>query len=100
MRGSPDRGSVTPRMPGRPTEPSMPLMASADPFEMPHELVARASDQIEVTLIWWEHDNRVAVSVVDRKSNQTLLVDVDGRDPLDVFRHPYVYAPEAAGIAA
>ena len=61
-------------------------MASADPFEMPQELVARASDQIEVTLIWWEHDNRVAVSVVDRKSNQTLLVDVDGRDPLDVFK--------------
>jgi hypothetical protein len=70
------------------------------PFEMPHELAACVSDQIEVTLLWWERENRAAVSVIDRKANQTLLVDVDGRDSLDVFRHPYAYAPEAAGIAA
>lgn len=81
---------------------SMRHMTSADhlAFEVPHELAARTSDQIEVALLWWKHENRIAVSVVDRKSNESFLLDVDGRDPLEVFEHPYVYAAEAAEIAA
>ena len=68
------------------------LCIDQTPFEIPHELAARASDQIEVALLWWKRENRVAVSVVDRKANDSFLLDVGDRDPLDVFRHPYVYA--------
>ena len=71
IRGSPDRGSVTPRMLPCRSAISIRFMTYADhtPFEMPQELAARASDQIEVTLLWWEHENRVAVSVIDRKAS-------------------------------
>jgi hypothetical protein len=68
-------------------------------LEIPHELATRTSDQIEVALLWWEHEDRIAVAVVDRKANDSFLLDVDGRDALDVFMHPFLYA-ETAGVAA
>lgn len=56
------------------------------------ELAYRASDSIEVLLLWWQEEDRLAVSVVDHAAGDAFVVPVGGERPLDVFRHPYAYA--------
>ncbi len=58
------------------------------------ELDSRMSDGIEVRLLWSSSDGRVSVAVNDTRTGQTFSVDVpDNRRSLDVFHHPYAYAP-------
>jgi hypothetical protein len=58
-------------------------------------LASRVSDGIEVDL-WWE-PGRVWVAVTDTKTGEAFSVPV-GEDEraLDVFNHPYAYAPAQA----
>lgn len=57
------------------------------------ELDARRSDGIEVRLLWCESEDRVMVTVEDRRAGGRFTVDVrQDESPLDVFRHPYAYA--------
>ena len=59
----------------------------------PRELAFRKQDGLQVTLLWWEADNSLAVSVVDQPGADAFLVPVDGgQKPLDVFRHPFAHA--------
>jgi hypothetical protein len=58
----------------------------------PKELDFRASNGIEVSLLWSKPTNRVTVSVNDTNSGETFQVDVEPQDALDAFRHPYAYA--------
>jgi hypothetical protein len=58
------------------------------------ELDSRISDGIEIRLLWSTTDGRVSVSVNDTRTGQTFLVDVpDNKRSLDVFHHPFAYAP-------
>jgi hypothetical protein len=62
----------------------------------PRELDSRMNDGIHVQLLWHPHDGHVSVAVTDAKSADTFELRVrPGQRPLDVFRHPYAYAPEA-----
>ena len=56
------------------------------------ELAHRTSDGIDVTLFWTEATNRVTIVVVDSHIDESLEFDVNGRDALKAFRHPYAYA--------
>jgi hypothetical protein len=57
------------------------------------ELDSRASDGVEITLLWNELTGQVAVSVSDPRNGEEfeLVVDPD-ESALDVFNHPYAYA--------
>ena len=60
------------------------------------ELDHRVSDGIDVRLLWRPHDDRALVSVSDAKTGGsfTLEVRADQR-ALDVFHHPFAYAPDS-----
>lgn len=63
------------------------------------ELDSRVNDGIHVQLLWSSADGQVSVAVNDTRTGQSFFVDVpDGERSLDVFNHPFAYAP--AGVAA
>jgi len=60
------------------------------------ELDHRESDGIAVTLVWYEDSDRVAVRVVDGKSDEEFELEIEARDALDAFHHPYAHVLSAA----
>jgi hypothetical protein len=56
------------------------------------ELAQRAGDGIEVRLLWPQGSDRVLVSVMDLRAMQTFELEVDGREALDAFHHPFAFA--------
>ena len=56
------------------------------------ELAHRTSDGIDVHLFWNEPTNRVTVRLVDARTDDGFEFEVDGRNALDAFNHPYAYA--------
>lgn len=58
-----------------------------------HELCHRAHDGIDVRLLWRERDDRVIVTVADRKTGERFNIEVpEGEPALNVFHHPYAFA--------
>jgi hypothetical protein len=65
------------------------MTASSDIRELAH----RATDGVEVALLWYPSNDVVSVQVFDAKAGEAFeLVLGDGDRPLDVFHHPYAYA--------
>jgi len=65
------------------------------------ELDSRVSDGIEVRLLWSSADGNLSVAVNDSRTGQSFSVDVpDAKRSLDVFHHPYAYAPAGVTRAA
>jgi hypothetical protein len=61
----------------------------------PRELDSRASDGIQVRLLWYPYGGHVSVMVSDSKTGETFELEVrEGDRPLDVFHHPYAYYAE------
>jgi hypothetical protein len=57
------------------------------------ELDHRASDGIDVRLLWNVREDRLLVAVTDGRTGDAFSVDVRDDDrALDVFHHPYAYA--------
>jgi len=73
-------------------------------------LAERKNAGIQVTLLWAEDTNAVAVLVRDDGSDEQFELSVEpGADALDTFEHPYAHAarrgvdfrlPEARGVTA
>jgi hypothetical protein len=64
--------------------------------ETVRELDHRVSDGIEVTLFWRPEDDRAIVAVSDTKTGDSFTLEVaPDQRPLDVFHHPYAYAPDS-----
>jgi hypothetical protein len=57
------------------------------------ELAHRSGDGIEVTLSWDSGDGRLTVSVADALSGEFFEVAAPRDAALDVFYHPFAYAP-------
>jgi hypothetical protein len=59
------------------------------------ELDHRVSDGIDVRLLWRPHDDRALVAVSDARTGEAFTLEV-GPDQraLDVFHHPFAYAPD------
>jgi hypothetical protein len=55
------------------------------------ELAHRASNGIDVHLLWNRSDNTLAVTVSD-DSGESFELPVASGEALDVFHHPYAYA--------
>ena len=58
----------------------------------PQELDHRASNGLEVSLLWSKRTNRLTVAVHDTASGEVLHVRAHPHNALDVFKHPYAYA--------
>jgi hypothetical protein len=56
------------------------------------ELAHRTSDGIDVYLFWNQPSSRVTVSVFDERTKEGFELEVDSRDALDAFNHPFAYA--------
>ena len=57
------------------------------------ELAFRASNGLEVALLWHPRNDVVSVAVHDSKTGESFeLVLGEGEKPMDVFEHPYAYA--------
>jgi hypothetical protein len=59
------------------------------------ELDYRFVNGLQVQLWWDSETGCVWVSVREARSGNQFLIEVrDGERPLDVFRHPFAYAPK------
>jgi hypothetical protein len=56
------------------------------------ELDYRASNGIEVWLLWSRDTDRLSVVVSDGASDETIALVVSADEALDAFNHPYAYA--------
>ena len=57
------------------------------------ELATRENDGVEVSLYWNPAGNDAYVLVSDEKTGDCFEIEVGSRSPLDVFNHPFAYAP-------
>jgi hypothetical protein len=64
------------------------------------ELARRTNDDVEVTLLWSPADDRLTVVVEDAKLNERFELDTRPDNALEVFHHPYAYAPVWVSAAA
>ena len=64
---------------------------TATPATSLRELDHRRDDGIDVRLLWDARTDRVSLAVVDERSGESLTFEVDPRDALTAFHHPYVY---------
>jgi hypothetical protein len=61
---------------------------------MTRELDHRSNDGLDVRLLWDPGENAVFVAVEDRRTGESFQVAVGpGDSAMDVFRHPFAYAP-------
>jgi hypothetical protein len=58
----------------------------------PRELAYRATDGLEVALLWVESTNRLVVSVADERTGDRFALRVGHANALDVFYHPFAHA--------
>jgi hypothetical protein len=56
------------------------------------ELDFRASDGLEVALLWQADDERLIVEVVDTKLGDAFRLEIAASEAGDAFQHPYAYA--------
>jgi hypothetical protein len=59
------------------------------------ELHHRSSDGIEVSLRWSRLTNELTVAVEDSRSGVSFELPAPAEKALDVFEHPFAYAPAA-----
>jgi hypothetical protein len=58
----------------------------------PTELAHRTNDGIDVYLFWNQPSSHVTIRVVNERTSDGFELEVDGRDALDAFNHPFAYA--------
>jgi hypothetical protein len=62
------------------------------------ELAHRATDGLEIVLLWHEASGRLTVSVSDERTGDYFELEAGANEALDVFEHPFAYAA-ARGVA-
>jgi hypothetical protein len=73
-------------------------MAVITPLQPICELASRASNGIEVALLWNRRSDEMRVCVTDAHTGVYFELAAERNNALDVFHHPYAYAA-ARGIA-
>jgi hypothetical protein len=58
------------------------------------ELAIREGDGLEISLHWSKSADRVKVSVLDQKLEESFDIHVAGARALSAFYHPFAYASE------
>jgi hypothetical protein len=60
------------------------------------ELAHRASNGIDVALLWSRCTGRLTVAVEDVRTGESFTIDAPNDRALDVYNHPYAYASTLA----
>lgn len=68
----------------------MPIITTS---ECRTELAHRASDRIEISLLWNKATDKVTIEIFDPRFGEGFTFAVAGGNALDAFHHPYAYAP-------
>lgn len=73
------------------------VLLAAGPDDAPaapivRELDRRHSDGIDVRLLWHSVADRLSVAVADAKTGDAFEFEVEGREALHAFHHPYAHA--------
>ena len=58
------------------------------------ELAHRASNGIDVALLWNRSSGRLVVAVADIRTGESFTLDAPRDRALDVYHHPFAYAAE------
>jgi hypothetical protein len=61
------------------------------------ELAFRSSCDIDVSLLWDRERNVLSVQVIDWRTDDDFTIAVAPDRALEVFEHPYAYAPGGYG---
>lgn len=56
------------------------------------ELATRQGDGLEISLLWSKSADRVKVSVLDQKREESFEIHIDAAEALSAFEHPFAYA--------
>jgi hypothetical protein len=64
------------------------------------ELARRTNDGVEVTLLWSPAEDRLTVVVEDAKLDERFELEARPDNALEIFYHPYAYAPVWVSAAA
>ena len=72
-------------------------MAVVTPLQPICELAHRASNGIEIRLLWNRRSDEVRVCVINSRTGVYFELQAEHANALDVFHHPYAYAA-ARGI--
>jgi hypothetical protein len=67
-------------------------MPVSSPAQGYRELAYRATDNVEVVLLWHQPSNGLLVTVSDERTGGYFELDVPRDEALGVFHHPYAYA--------
>ena len=59
------------------------------------ELADRHSNDLSVFLLWARFSGRLWVDVVHRRTGRVARIEATPANALDVFNHPFAYAPAA-----
>jgi hypothetical protein len=87
------RSSATSSTPGKSDAQEVTTMANGITTRTPfRELAHRATNGLEVSLVWSELENRLSVRVSDTRAGQRFVLHVENDNALDVFYHPYAHA--------
>jgi hypothetical protein len=70
------------------------MMATAT-INQKTELAHRTNDGMDVYLFWNQPSSRITVSVFDERTNNGFELEVDSRNALDAFNHPFAYAAQS-----
>ena len=57
------------------------------------ELAYRRNGALDIFLLWHPADDAVTVRVEDLRTGVRIEMEVDQRDALAAFKHPFAYAP-------
>jgi hypothetical protein len=57
------------------------------------ELAYRRNGALDIFLFWHPDEDAVSVRVEDLRTGVRIEMEVDPRDALAAFRHPFAYAP-------
>jgi hypothetical protein len=67
-------------------------MPVSSPAQGYRELAHRATDGLEIVLLWHQPSNGIMVAVSDARTGAYCELDAPPEEALEVFHHPYAYA--------
>jgi hypothetical protein len=67
-------------------------MPVSSPAQGYRELAHRATDGLEIVLLWHQPSNGIMVTVSDARTGAYFELDAPPREALEVFHHPYAHA--------
>ena len=60
------------------------------------DIASRRSGSIEVSLLWNRETGKLLVVAYDSFEDEQITIPVEGKDAVEIYRHPFAYADRAS----